>query len=138
MENRKNSVVYYRKKFRPLDFFIILFFLSLAAFLFTLNMVESKNGDTVAVVRRDSEELLTVNLSEISEPYIYCIGDDFNVKIEFKHNSAGIIYSDCSDQICVNTGELHNAGQSAVCLPARISLEIRNLEEEEALDGVTG
>lgn len=138
MKSRKESAVYCRKKFRPLDFFIIVLFLSAAVVFLALNMFENTGGDMIAVVRRDSEELLTVNLSEVSEPYIYCIDGDISVKIEFKHNSAEIIYSDCRDQICVNTGELHNAGQSAVCLPARVSLEIRNIETEAVLDGVTG
>ena len=34
------------------------------------------------------------------------------------------LLEDCRDKICVNTGKISRAGQSIVCLPARVSVAV--------------
>lgn len=45
-------------------------------------------------------------------------------------NSASISHATCEDQVCVRTGTLTRAGQSAVCLPHRVVLKLQAAENE--------
>lgn len=127
-----------RKRFTLTDVFIIIAIAAAAVTLMTLNVYRRTDEEMIAVVRQNSEELFSVNLSRLTEPYEYCIEGEFHIKLEFGCDFVRIISSDCEDQICVNTGELNKIGQSAVCLPARVSVEIKGGGRMSALDGVTG
>jgi len=45
-------------------------------------------------------------------------------EIEIQDGRIRFVYVDCPDQICVNTGWIHQSGQSAVCLPNRAAIVI--------------
>ena len=44
--------------------------------------------------------------------------------IEIKEGKARFVSSPCANQYCVHQGWLHHAGQAAICLPNRVSLEL--------------
>lgn len=44
--------------------------------------------------------------------------------------AASISHATCEDQVCVRTGTLTRAGQSAVCLPHRVVLKLQAAENE--------
>lgn len=48
--------------------------------------------------------------------------------------SASISHATCDDQVCVRTGTLTRAGQSAVCLPHRVVLKLQ--AEDNEVDAV--
>ena len=58
--------------------------------------------------------------------------------IEFSLNQEGIAFikSNCPDQICVNTGKIHQSGQFAACLPNEMILIIE-LDGEDNVDTIT-
>ncbi len=69
----------------------------------------------------------------------YPLTDDRTVVIEQNghHNevqihggTARMLYSDCKNQICVNTGAISGTNQTIVCLPNRVLVEIIGGEEE--------
>ena len=45
-------------------------------------------------------------------------------KIEIKQGKVRFLSSPCANQYCVHQGWLHHAGQAAICLPNRVSLEL--------------
>lgn len=45
-------------------------------------------------------------------------------KIEIKQGKVRFLSSPCANQYCVHQGWLHRAGQAAICLPNRVSLEL--------------
>lgn len=45
--------------------------------------------------------------------------------ISIDGRSASISHATCNDQVCVRTGTLTRAGQSAVCLPHRVVLKLQ-------------
>ena len=47
-----------------------------------------------------------------------------------------MIEADCNDKICVNTRPARKDGQSVVCLPNRVVVEIRSIEQDD-IDGVS-
>lgn len=103
---------------------------ALAAFLIIEFAVKKQGG--CAVVTVDGKEYGTYRLSE-----------DATVTVENGHGNNVIIIeggsvrmeqADCPDRICVNTGKISRTGETIVCLPHRIVIEIKGTAE--AVDGV--
>lgn len=58
--------------------------------------------------------------------------DDIAVTVEVRDGRVRFVSSGCPDQICVHSGWLSHAGQSAACVPAGIAVQISG----QAADGV--
>ena len=59
------------------------------------------------------------------------------LQVRFSPDGVQVLSADCADQICVQSGKLTHAGESAVCLPARISVSLL-AEDGTSWDAVTG
>ena len=80
----------------------------------------------VAVVECDGEELLRQELSAVSSEteYEFTGADGIKLTVLISPEGAQISRSDCTDNICVRTGRLERAGESAICLPAKLSVRL--------------
>lgn len=125
-----------RKRFRFVDGIIMVTVIIAAISVIVYNH-RPVGGDLIAIVRVNSQEILTVDLANVDRPYRYCVEGEFNVIIEIGHNMIWVVSSECEDQVCVKTGKLTKAGQSAVCLPAKLSVEVIGSDSMQ-LDGVVG
>ena len=58
-----------------------------------------------------------------------CIGDDesYNILV-IKDGSAAITKASCPDKLCVNQGEINYDGQSIICLPNKVVVEVQGGE----------
>lgn len=115
-----------RKYFRLWDLLplaVIFIVLVLAGVKFFANS-EQESGLT-AVITVNSQEYCRVVLSDVDFPYDLSVpvGDD-EVVVHITCESACVIESSCPDKLCINTGELTKSGQSAVCLPMRVSVSL--------------
>lgn len=54
-----------------------------------------------------------------------------NVVFRVENGRIAFVKSDCPDKICVGTGFIGNKGQSAVCLPNRLTLRIVGQNDKE-------
>lgn len=95
------------------------------------------SGAPVAVIEQDGKEVRRVELDSITQPETLVLEGEISVTVLLEPGQVSIIHSDCPDQICVNTGVLTQPGQSAVCLPARVSVRIVG-KSESGVDGMTG
>ncbi|MGI6254283.1 MAG: NusG domain II-containing protein [Acutalibacter sp.] len=79
-----------------------------------------------AVVERDGEVVLRQDLSQLTEETTYTIqgADGVELTITLSPTGAEVSSSTCPDQVCVRTGRLTRAGESAICLPAKVSLRL--------------
>ena len=77
------------------------------------------------------EEYGTYNLSEDQIIEI----NDTNV-CEIKDGEVNMIQADCPDQLCIHQGPIHIQGETIVCLPNRVVVEITGNDKDEQLDGV--
>lgn len=129
------------KIWRPLDTLIILAVLAAAAacVVFTAGAGQS-GGQLQAVVRRDGNIIKTVNLSELKKTETFTVDGDIPVTVRLQHDGACVLESGCKDKICVKTGMLTRAGQTAVCLPAKVTLELKDITGQSTgqIDAVTG
>ena len=90
-----------------------------------------------AVVERDGETLLRQELSALPAPQETEIpgADGYRVTVVLAPEGAWVAAADCPDQVCVRTGKITRAGESAVCLPARVTLRLEG--PGTAADAVT-
>jgi hypothetical protein len=63
------------------------------------------------------------NLIDIKTKYGYNI-------IKVSNQSIGIIDADCKDKICVKTGFISKPGQSIICLPHKLMIEVKSYNKQ--------
>jgi hypothetical protein len=112
------------------DLFPIIMLLAMAAVAFVL--MQMGGSGKYAEVVRDNTVVKRLSLAE-DTTYSPING----VEIEVKNGKAAFAESDCPDKICVNTGFIGNTGQSAVCLPNRLTLRIVG-DSDNGVDAYVG
>ena len=100
--------------------FVVILALILAGFLALLfTELFSPAGSTVSV---------TVNGEPFGEyslyfDNVYQIGE--NNTLSVKDGSAYMSYAACPDKTCVNMGKISKVGERIICLPNRVTVEIK-------------
>ncbi len=116
------------------DLLLILCIVLLAgAGLIWNNFVKGEAGGTV-VVYIDGESAATYHLHEDGE-YVIETERGKN-KLLIKDGKADMTEADCPDRLCVKQHSIHKTGETIVCLPHRVVIEIEGGAENE-LDAVT-
>lgn len=89
------------------------------------------------------EQKLRITVS--GEEYgTYSLEEDQVIKVgdtnvcEIKDKKVSMISADCPDQLCIHQRPIHLQGETIVCLPNKVVLEITGTKQtdQEALDGV--
>lgn len=119
-----------KRRFTYKECILILALLALAAALYLWSLLQP--AGSTAIVEQNGTELYRVSLSTLGEPVTLALD---GVVIEITREGARFVSSPCPDQVCVEAGLLTRAGESAVCLPERVSLRITG---ETGLDSITG
>ncbi len=85
-----------------------------------------KSSHHIAVIKQDGKIIKTIDLNAIKEKQEIKIpydGDHFNL-VEVIPGKIRIKDADCPDKICVKTGWISEPGQSSVCLPHKLMINI--------------
>ena len=116
---------------------IVLFFVLLAVGL-TISWASLNSGQTGDKVR----------ISVGGETYgVYDLAQDRTIQVRQNGHTNNIIIegghvlmasSDCANQVCVNTGAIYLAGDSIVCLPNRVMVEILSESKGGGVDVISG
>lgn len=117
---------------RPADLIAVAAILLLAGVLWLIT--GNRQGETAQIVC-DKEVLYTIRLSDVKEPYEIRLENGITVAVE-----PGAIFfaaSDCANRLCVRTGKLTRAGQSAACLPHKTLIRVTG-RDKAAPDALTG
>lgn len=79
-----------------------------------------------AVIAQDGKTIETVALSSIPEGQTetVTVGGAYTAAVELERGRVRIARSDCPTQDCVHTGWISRPGQSIVCLPNRLTVEL--------------
>lgn len=89
-----------------------------------------------AVIEQDGEVYRRVVLADLKEPLTLEVN---GAVIELDKDGAHFVSSPCPDKICVNKGIIKRAGESAVCLPQRVSVLHRGRRQRDRLrNGIKG
>lgn len=112
---------------------IILFIASLGLVFFTKNMTKKEAGDLL-IIEVDGEEYGRYDLGKNQTIEIKSKDDGVN-KIEIKDNKAKMIYANCPDLVCTNMPAIKNDGETIVCLPHKLLIEVKS-DRENKIDQV--
>lgn len=89
------------------------------------------------------EDASRVQITVGGEEYgTYSLSEDQIIEIndtnvcEIKDGEVNMIQADCPDQLCIHQGPIHIQGETIVCLPNRVVVEITGNDKDEQLDGV--
>lgn len=123
-----------RRLFARRDLLLFGALLALCGLLFW-GLSRSPKG-AVAVVEQNGRVVLRQELAALEGPLETVVKGEngLSVTVEISGDGAAVTAAECPDQVCVRTGRLTQAGESALCLPAKISLR---LEGETAADAET-
>jgi hypothetical protein len=59
---------------------------------------------------------------------------DLSFQVRLYRGQIAIVKIDCPDQICVKTGYIGKTGQSIICLPNRVSILMKGINNGEGVD----
>ena len=123
---------------RKADILLFFSFLSLAALIAALPLVHSSGND---------QQVRIISGGELVG--IYPLENDIEVEVNrdghlnivsIKDKKVHMEYSDCKNQICVHTGEITQPGDTIVCLPNYVIVEITGAqeggEEDDSVDAI--
>lgn len=112
------------------DAVILVLIVIFSAVILIVSNIKSDEKLT-AVVTVDGAEVLSVNLSEITEEQLFTL--DNGVVIKAYDSKICFYESNCKDKICINSGELSNKGEVAACVPNKTVIKIEGSNGVDAL-----
>lgn len=114
---------------KPLDFILILL-LMMASFTPFLLLNHHQGSSALAQLRVNSQVVKTFDLRQ-DQTYTYKSQDGDINEIEVKDGKIAIVFANCGDQICVRKGFIDKTGQTIVCLPHRLVIEVLNSDKKD-------
>ncbi len=125
-----------KKLFNKNDLILIICLVLASAVMLTGISLFSKKGAKV-VVSVDGKELASFPLSEDTVYNISGYHGGENI-LEIKDGKAHLTDASCPDKLCVNMGYISKTGQSIICLPNKVVIEIKgNTEEKNNFDTIS-
>lgn len=121
-----------RKLFKANELFLIIPIILTAAALYLFYAFSPKGS--VAVIEINGRVYEEISLYSLTGPQTIEVPGDMTVTVRLERDFAEIIESPCPDKLCVRQGKITKAGQSAVCLPAKVSVRLKG---SGGTDGVT-
>lgn len=114
-------------KFKFGDFLavFVLLAISLLPYFYLIQNTQAKKGnDIYAIVKVDSKKVKTFDLTK-SKDLSYTIrqANKYNT-IVIRNHKIAINDANCRDQVCVKEGFKSKAGESIICLPHKVSIEL--------------
>ena len=98
----------------------------------------SKEVKIIAVVSHDGKKVKEFNLTDHESTTTWTYRDkdgDYNT-IEVKDKKIRISEANCRDQVCVRQGYRSKVGQSIVCLPHKLLVEIKSSDGKNVDGGL--
>lgn len=94
----------------------------------------AQDGAAVAVITVDGAAVERLPLNQPAERSYSANG--YTLRVVVENSTVRVAQADCPSQDCVHTGAISRAGQSIVCLPARLTVTIEGVPE--GYDLITG
>ncbi len=122
------------KKSYKNDIFLILFFLIIGLGAFAFMQFQGKSGAEVRVSVNNKE----YGTYSLDKDQTITIGeDDWKNILVIKDGKASMTKADCPDKICVNHAAISKKGETIVCLPHKVVVEVINegkVKKNEQID----
>ncbi len=117
-------------KLRTGDFVVIALVIATAAAIWAYPFFNGGNTELKVEISQNGELVKSVPLDGRYERIVLS-----GCTVEISDGGARMLESDCDDRVCVRTGEIHGHGQSVICVPNRVTVDISG---ESGIDAVAG
>lgn len=125
------------KTLKKLDIVIIilLFILSFTPNIIFSKTIHNSNKLIYASIKVDGKLYDNIHLStNKGEKKLNIKSSSGNNSILIRDNTIKVISADCKDDLCVKQGEISKVGESIVCLPHKLIIEIKGDEKDSSSD----
>ena len=121
------------------DKYLIIFIALASVFmLFLVGVRDGGYSEKYVSVQVNGEEVKKVYLGRAVLDKTIAIESDFGYNLlEFKEDSVRVIEADCPDELDVKKGWIDKVGETIVCLPNRMVVEIKGKKGESDLDYIS-
>lgn len=100
---------------------IIILLLLVAAVILSAALKHTQDGGGYAEIIYGGN---VVRMVDLSKDCTFSVSELPHIVFEVKDNKIAFMESDCPDKICVKTGFISKAGQTAACLPNKTIINI--------------
>ena len=107
-----------------------------AAYIITAVIRQHRPAGAYVRVSVDGSIIADYPLSQDFETVINGYSDG-NLRLVIKDGTADVISSTCPDKICVKHNAVSRTGESIICMPNRVVVEIISADEYQEIDGVS-
>lgn len=99
-----------------------------------MRILNGGNKHRIAEIIQDKEVVKRIDLDKVEKPERIKVPGLFNEIVLVEKGRIRFEEAECPDRVCVKTGWLSKAGDSATCIPNRAMIRIKG--ENQELDGV--
>lgn len=125
------------KSLKKLDIIIIVSLLILSfmpSIIFSKSISENYNS-TYASIKVNGKFYDNIPLSSFKGEKTFTIKSTYGTNdVLVKDNTIKIIKANCKDELCIKQGEMSNVGESIICLPNELIIEIKGAEKDSSSD----
>jgi hypothetical protein len=118
--------------------FLLFFIFAAVALVSAVSFPRPAEGEEMVRIISNGEEFGTYPLRKDAE--IEIVRDGHRNVVIIEDDTVHMDYSNCKNQICVNTGKIADKGATIVCLPNHVIVEIIGTgeggEDDEAIDAI--
>ena len=118
------------------DIILVLSMVIIAAAAFLIINFAVKKDGSYAVIKVDGNVIKTLDLNSgetTIEVNGYQGGEN---KVVINDGKVSMTEADCPDELCVKTGKISRVGETIVCLPHRVVVEIKGSPDDDSIDSV--
>lgn len=120
-------------KIKKMDLIIILFFLILAGIFYAVSRYggEEESLGREIVIYSDNKLYERIKIDEETEKTVEVKSKYGKNTLIIENGGVRIEASDCSDKVCVKEGLASKQGQTLVCLPHKLVVEVVGIKSQE-------
>lgn len=113
---------------------ILLVVFSIVFSFFSFSYSLNKGSEKFVSIQINGKEIKSVKLSKDIIGKTYEIETEFGKNVlQFGDGEVKIIEASCLDKLCIEQGTIKNVGQLLVCLPNRLVVEIKSMDQSPNL-----
>lgn len=109
------------------DFVLIAVILGFSFFSVSRMILKARkesSDEKRTLIYQNGKLMRQIGLSEDKE--VWFLGEKLQVQI--KAGRIRVLKADCPEHVCMNTGWIQHSGQTIVCVPNKVLIEIKSIE----------
>lgn len=102
------------------DFVAVIVVAVIAIAIITLPHLLDAPAEYVKITTTDNELIFPLS----QDKSVSIESNEYNLTVEISGETAFVTNSTCKDQVCVHSKKISRGGESIICAPAQVSIEI--------------